>query len=252
MKIIVCGKGGCGKSTLSVLLARNFKNRGYKVLLVDADESNFGLHRMAGIPLPVHIMDNLGGKKGFKEKINKTFPDSDRPFNQKLKIDDLPEDCIAESDGIKLAVIGKIHGFGEGCACPIGLLSKMVLSSLILEDNDMVIIDTEAGTEHFGRQVDAECDLIIGIIDPTYESFMLAEKMEDMANSAGKDIFYVLNKTNDRVIDVMMEKIDPKKVIAKIPQNEEIFTKNLKGDTLELNIPEIDSIYHKISAYKRS
>jgi len=100
-------------------------------------------------------------------------------------------------------------------------------------------------------QVDAECDLIIGIIDPTYESFMLAKKMENMANSAGKDIFYVLNKTNDRVIDVMMEKIDPKKVIAKIPQNEEVFTKNLKGDTLDLNIPEIDSICHKISTYKR-
>jgi len=252
MKIIVCGKGGCGKSTLSALLARSFKNRGYKVLLVDADESNFGLHRMAGIPLPVHIMDNLGGKKGFKEKINKTFPDSDRPFNQKLKIDDLPEDCVAESDGIKLAVIGKIHSFGEGCACPMGLLSKMVLSSLILEKNDMVIIDTEAGTEHFGRQVDAECDLIIGIIDPTYESIILAEKMEDMAKSAGKDIVYVLNKANEHIIGDMMDKIDPQKVIATISQHDDIFIKNLKGDTLELNILEIDTFCSKIREFEDS
>jgi len=128
----------------------------------------------------------------------------------------------------------------------------MVLSSLILEKNDMVIIDTEAGTEHFGRQVDAECDLIIGIIDPTYESIILAEKMENMAKSAGKDIVYVLNKANEHIIDDMMEKIDPKKVIATIPQHEDIFTKNLKGDTLELNIPEIDTFCSKICKFEDS
>ena len=114
----------------------------------------------------------------------------------------------------------------------------------------MVIIDTEAGTEHFGRQVDAECDLIIGIIDPTYESIILAEKMEDMAKSAGKDIVYVMNKANEHIIDDMMEKIDPQKVIATIPQHEDIFIKNLKGDTLELNISEIDTFCHRIREFE--
>ena len=40
MKLIVCGKGGCGKSTISALLARKFKELGHRVLLIDADESN--------------------------------------------------------------------------------------------------------------------------------------------------------------------------------------------------------------------
>ena len=43
MKMILCGKGGCGKSTISALLARAFTKRGMNVLVVDADESNFGL-----------------------------------------------------------------------------------------------------------------------------------------------------------------------------------------------------------------
>ena len=129
----------------------------------------------------------------------------------------------------------------------MGLLARMVLSSLIIEKNDMVIIDTEAGTEHFGRQVDAECDLIIGIIDPTYESILLAEKMEEMAKNAEKDIVYILNKTNEHIIDEMAKQIDPRKVWAAIPQNEDIFTKNLKGDMLDLNIPEIDRFCQKIS-----
>jgi CO dehydrogenase maturation factor len=40
MKILISGKGGCGKSTLSTLLAKALKDRGFSVLLVDGDESN--------------------------------------------------------------------------------------------------------------------------------------------------------------------------------------------------------------------
>jgi len=40
MKISVCGKGGSGKSTIATLLANEALNRGYRVLVVDSDESN--------------------------------------------------------------------------------------------------------------------------------------------------------------------------------------------------------------------
>lgn len=48
MKLPICGKGGCGKSTVSALIAAGLKKLGYQVLVVDADESNFGLHRPGG------------------------------------------------------------------------------------------------------------------------------------------------------------------------------------------------------------
>ena len=48
MKIIVCGKGGSGKSTVSTLIARALTHRGYGILMVDGDESNLGLHRLLG------------------------------------------------------------------------------------------------------------------------------------------------------------------------------------------------------------
>ena len=73
MKIEVSGKGGCGKSTVSVLLAKSMKKLGYRVLLVDGDESNIGLENLTGISEPKHLMDYLGGKKGFKEKLNQTM-----------------------------------------------------------------------------------------------------------------------------------------------------------------------------------
>ena len=49
MKILVCGKGGCGKSTVVALLAREIALRKSKVLVVDSDESNTGLHSRLGM-----------------------------------------------------------------------------------------------------------------------------------------------------------------------------------------------------------
>lgn len=52
MKFVVCGKGGSGKSTVSALIAREMASRGEKVLVVDTDESNFGLYKQLGLPSP--------------------------------------------------------------------------------------------------------------------------------------------------------------------------------------------------------
>jgi len=250
MKILICGKGGSGKSTIAALLSKNLVSRGFEVLLIDADESNLGLHRLTGVSMPMDIMEDLGGKKGFKEKLNKTFPDNDQPFSKKIKISELPEACIGEGRGIKLAVIGKIHDFGEGCACPMGVLSKKVLSNLVIQDKEIVIVDTEAGVEHFGRRLDAECDLILGVVDPSYESFLLAGKMAEMAEKAGVDINFVLNKVDGDVRDAMETHVDKEKIVAQIPRNKQIFNDSLEGSPLRAILPEIDSISRMIEERK--
>ncbi|MBA4368049.1 MAG: ATP-binding protein [Desulfobacterium sp.] len=251
MKILICGKGGSGKSTISVLIAKKLNTMGYKVLLVDADESNFGLHRLAGMPLPQDMMSNLGGKQAFKNKMNQTFPSDNKPFSRKTEIHELPEICVSESNGIRLAVIGKIHHYGEGCACAIGMLSKQVLSSLAIEKNEIVIVDTEAGIEHFGRKVDAECDLILGVIDPTYESLMMSKKIQEMAEQAEVDLFFILNKVDARIEETMIGNFDKEKIIARIPQNDQIFMESFQGSALTADLPAIDPICQLIHKIKQ-
>ena len=241
MKVIVCGKGGSGKSTISVLIATAMKNRGRKVLLIDADESNAGLHRLLGVSQPTIFMDSFGGKKGFKAKLNNK--ENDEFLNlPKMTLNDIPEECLAHSDGITLLAIGKIHTHGEGCACPIGVLSKTVLSKLVLNNDDVVIIDAEAGVEHFGRGIDTNCDLVIGVVDPSYESFVLAKKMQEMTDNAGLNMSFILNRVTDQVEPAMLKNVDSEKIIARIPQNETIFMNSLEGKALDIDMPEMDAI----------
>ena len=111
------------KAPLSALMAREMAIRGNRVLVVDTDEFNFGLYKQLGLPQPKDFMNSLSGKKGLGEKMRK-FRRSEG--KEKLSIleafssEDIPAELIVGEDGIRLVAIGKIHEYGEGCACPMG------------------------------------------------------------------------------------------------------------------------------------
>jgi len=119
MKILVCGKGGCGKSTIVTLLAKELATRKNKVLVIDTDESNIGLHSRLGVEKPDDFMNYFGGKKVLFDKT--------KEMSNVWTLDDLPRDYLTEKGNIQLLSMGKIYQFGEGCACPINALSSKFL-----------------------------------------------------------------------------------------------------------------------------
>ncbi len=241
MKLILCGKGGCGKSTISALLARACERHGMNVLVVDADESNFGLHKQLGLPIPKDFTLFFGFKKGiFQEGAEDVFADG-------WTFDDLPVEYVSCDGNVRLMAMGKIAQAGEGCACPMGVLTKTFLEHLKLEENDIVIVDTEAGVEHFGRGVDRFADAILMVADPSYESVQLAGKIIAMGESFGKPVYLVLNKTDEQQREMMADALPPSaRIIASIPMDREILMAGLRGDALNVVPQQIEEILQNI------
>lgn len=245
MKLIICGKGGSGKSTITALLARASVKTGNSVLVVDTDESNFGMHRQLGVELPHDFLNYLGGKDVALGKIMAAAPDYESVsfFDEEWQIADIPPEYYSEKNGIKLIAIGKIHDVGEGCACTMGMVAKEFIDKLNLNSNEVVLVDTEAGIEHFGRAVEKSADAILMVIDPSYESMKLSEKVLELSKSIEKPVFYILNKVDETNEKFMRDSIsNHDMIITAIPTSSSISVAGLKGDEITVNSPEIEEM----------
>lgn len=245
MKLMICGKGGSGKSTIAALLAKASVETGNSVLVIDTDESNFGLHRQLGVELPPDFINYFGGKNVVLEKIMAAAPDYESVsfFDKKWQIADIPSEYYCEKNGIKLIAIGKIHDVGEGCACTMGVLAKEFIGKLNLNSKEVVLIDTEAGIEHFGRSVEQDVDAILMVVDPSYESMKLSEKVLELSNTLEKPVYYILNKVDENNQQFMRESIDNQEmIIAAIPTNTSLSVAGLKGEEIAADGPEIENM----------
>ncbi len=231
MKVLICGKGGSGKSVLTALLSKSLVSRGYEVLVVDGDESNLTLHRILGVERPKELRELFDSRKEIFEKAK----------NLEIRsIKDIPKEFVSVKNGLKFVCIGKIHGFGEGCACPMGFLLKIFLKKLELEEDQFVVVDSEAGVEHFGRGVEEGCDAVIVVLDPTYESKIIAERIKAM--NLGKPLIFVLNK-HDKKLEGFLNDLNAD---VWIPFKEEIFLSCLKGEELECEVEGVEELVNKI------
>ncbi|AGL00384.1 nitrogenase reductase [Desulfoscipio gibsoniae] len=253
-KLIVCGRGGCGKSTLVTLLAKALGER-ERVLVVDTDESNLGLCKMLGQEPPeMSLMVSLGGKPVVREKLLASMSQENGEkvgfFREDLSLEDLPPACVSWDGSVGNLRIGKIEHSMEGCACPMGSITRSLLKELKVNKNDWVIADTEAGIEHFGRGVLEGVDAILMVVDPSYESILLAEKAKGLAEEAHKKFFVVLNKVDEATEPTLRQELTDRKIEVGgvINHSLDISRANLVGNTLDVNMQResVDELVDKI------
>lgn len=202
MKILVSGKGGVGKSFFTYLLAEYLLHkRGLRVILLDADESNRGLMTYFGFEEPVlTLLDLLGGKSAVKQKLRLAMksgasePEITLFEREKINVEDIPAEFKRERGRLSLLAVGKIKEPLEGCACPMGVLAREFLKRLSLREDEILLVDTEAGVEHFGRGLEKEVDVIVAVAEPYFEALELAERIADYGRRLEKPVVGVLNK----------------------------------------------------------
>jgi len=236
MKIFVCGKGGSGKTVISILLARILTENGNKVYIVDSDESNELLYKLLGTNPPKPLAEYFGGKKNIfkvgEVNILKLLKTSETGIN----INSLPHEYVSYSkEGIGLIVIGKIRTLGEGCACPLNFLTRIFLGNVILNSNEYIIVDTDAGVEHVGRGLEETADLIIFIADPTAESIQLAKVLKKVADEHRIKFKMILNKADNEIYQTFKDLAGQNglSIDGYLGFDREIFMSSLKGEPLK-------------------
>jgi len=199
MKLAIAGKGGVGKTTLASLLATVYSNDGNRVIAIDADpDANLALAlglspQEAGSIAPIVEMSDL-----IEERTGARPGSSGMFFKLNPKVDDIPDRFSLRKGNIRLMVMGTIKGGGTGCVCPESVLLKSLLSHLLLEREDVVILDMEAGLEHLGRGTAQAVDAFIIVVEPGKRSLQTAEAISRLAADLGvKQSYVVGSKTRD-------------------------------------------------------
>lgn len=230
-KMAVCGKGGVGKSTIVVLLGNALREAGYGVLIFDTDESNPGLYRMLGLDKPPRaLMTVLNRLPSGKREVTARWLMLD-----KIAVADIPSEYIHGGDNLKFLMVGKIDDPFQGCACSMANIAGELAGKLILEDRELLLIDVEAGVESFGRGVERYVDTLLIVVEPSFESIALAEKIKYMAEGMGIGrVRAVLNKVpSGEVRQRLTDELDKKGVrtLGAVYFDPELSAASLEGVT---------------------
>ena len=232
MKLAVTGKGGTGKTTIAGILAHFLRDDGYTVLAVDADP-DANLASAIGIPPDeaASIIPISRRRELIKER---TGAEPDR-FGQLFKINpvvsDIPEEYTVEAEGIRLLVLGAVQKGGSGCACPENVLLQSLLSEIMLNRDEAVIVDMEAGIEHLGRATCKAIDKMLIVVEPGMRSVVTAKTIIRLAMDIGVTSFGIVgNKMRDEAQAAWVRAQFPStQIVGMIPYSETIQRADLQG-----------------------
>ncbi|MFA5332353.1 MAG: ArsA-related P-loop ATPase [Methanoregula sp.] len=211
MKIAIAGKGGTGKTFLSSTLAWLVSDNGYTTLAIDADSApNLGVslglgEAEAAAIVPVSLNEDL-----IRTKTGTGYPGV---YSLNFSVDDvIRKFSVPTPSGVHILVMGMVTAMGTGCTCPANSVVRALLRHLIIDRNEAVILDMEAGVEHLGRGTAQGVDVMLVVADANRKSLALAGSIASMAGEAGiPRIMLVGNRVRDEEESVVIRKFATEK-----------------------------------------
>jgi len=231
--IAVSGKGGTGKTTISALLIRALIEREKKpVLAVDADP-NSNLNESLGVSLRRSVGEI---REDLLERQNSLPPDQ----TKESYLDYMIQSSLTESNAFDLLAMGRPEG--PGCYCYVNNVLRKIVDS-ITSSYPYVVMDTEAGLEHFSRRTTRDLDVLMITTDPTARGIAtarrIAELVKELDTKVGR-IYAIVNRVPEFLNARARQDVQDAglECLAVIPEDELVREFEVEGKPI-YNLPQI-------------
>ncbi|MEM3696431.1 MAG: AAA family ATPase [Candidatus Bathyarchaeia archaeon] len=234
MKVAVSGKGGVGKTLIAGGLACAFSKKGLKTIAIDADPSpNLALTLGLSAEQASKILPISENKALIESKTDTGFSGV---YRLSFTVDDIVRDFSVKTPfGVNLIVMGTVKSMGSGCTCPANAVVRNLLRHLILERDEVVILDMEAGVEHMGRATAKHVDIMLVVVDANMKALETAKRIHELAFNAGmKRVFVVGNKIADKRQMEVIEKFakgNGLEILDFVPFDLRVVKAEMRGET---------------------
>jgi len=233
MKLAISGKGGTGKSTLAAALALLMKQKGWRVLAVDADpDGNLAAALGASPSETAQIIPISKQKELIEERTGAKVKQYGQMFKLNPEVADIADSYGTNFKGVTLLVLGAIEAGGSGCACPESVLIRALVTDLVLRRKDALIMDMEAGIEHLGRATAKGVDTLLVMVEPSQRAVESAHRVALLAAQIGlRDVRFVANKIASPADEEFVRAALPgREIVGVIPWSEEIRQAERRGE----------------------